>query len=196
MSTWLQPVGIVLAGGAGRRIGGDKAIVELDGRALLLYPLAVLRSALAEVAIVAKRDTALPALEAQTSVWLEPDHPRHPLNGIVHALRLAAGRSVLVVAGDMPLLDVPLVRALIEAERAATGAAAVVPRAGDRLQPLCALYTPRALAALERFDPDVRAADAVAALDPVVLEVADETPFFNVNAPEDLLQAAALLSRT
>jgi molybdopterin-guanine dinucleotide biosynthesis protein A len=195
VSARLQPVGVVLAGGAGRRIGGDKAIVELDGRALLLYPLAVLRSVLAEVAIVAKRDTALPVLDAETSVWLERDHPRHPLCGIVHALRLAAGRSVLVVAGDMPLVDVPLVRALVEAERVATGAAAVVPRAGGRLQPLCALYTPRALPALERFDPDVRAADAVAALDPVELEVVDETPFFNVNAPEDLLQAAALLSQ-
>ena len=27
-----QPVGVVLAGGRGRRIGGDKAIVELEGR--------------------------------------------------------------------------------------------------------------------------------------------------------------------
>ena len=196
MSAWLQPVGAVLAGGAGRRIGGDKAIVELEGRPLLLYPLAVLRAVLAEVAIVAKRDTALPALEAHTGIWVEPDHPRHPLSGIVHALRLAAGRSVLVVAADMPLVDVPLVRALIDAERAAGGAAAVLPRAGGRLQPLCALYTQRALPTLERFDPDARAADAAAALDPVVLDVADETAFFNVNAPEDLLQAAALLSRT
>ena len=54
-------VGVVLAGGPGRRMGGDKAVVALDGRPLLLYPLAALRAAgIADVALVAKRATELP----------------------------------------------------------------------------------------------------------------------------------------
>ena len=92
-------IGVVLAGGAGRRIGGDKATVELEGRPLLHYPLSVLRAVLDEVAVVAKQSTVLPGLDVEIAIWLEPEEPRHPLAGIVHALRCARGRPVVVVAG-------------------------------------------------------------------------------------------------
>jgi molybdenum cofactor guanylyltransferase len=186
------PIGAVLAGGRGRRIGGDKAIVELDGRPLVDYAIGALRQALAEVAVVAKRDTALPPLRGSATVWIEPDEPQHPLCGVVHALRSARGRAVVVLAGDMPLAAPELLRAL--ATRDAGGAPAVVPRAAGRLQPLCARYEPAALAALEGFDPGARATDVVAALAPAVMEVADHWAFLNVNAPEDLLQASAQLA--
>ena len=186
------PIGVVLAGGRGRRIGGDKAIVELDGRPLIEYPLAVVGAVLDDVGVVAKRDTVLPPLRGMATVWLEPDAPRHPLAGVVHALRVARGRPVVVVAADMPLLGTELVRELAFAD--AGGRVAIVPRAGGRLQPLCARYEAAALGALERFDPHAAATDAVAALEPTVLELDDELPFFNVNAPEDLLQASALLA--
>jgi molybdopterin-guanine dinucleotide biosynthesis protein A len=185
-------IGVVLAGGGGRRIGGDKAIVELEGRPLLHYPLAVLRAVLDDVAVVAKRSTILPALDADVVVWLEADEPRHPLAGIVHALRCAAGRPVVVVAGDMPFVTRGLVAAL--ARRRARGAPAVVPRAGGRLQPLCARYDPRALPALAACDLTVPLCDVVAALSPRIVDWPDDDAFFNVDHPEDILQAAALLA--
>jgi molybdopterin-guanine dinucleotide biosynthesis protein A len=185
-------IGVVLAGGDGRRIGGDKAMVELEGRALLLYPLAVLRAVLDEVAVVAKQSTILPALDPEVAIWLEADEPRHPLAGIVHALRCARGRPVVVVAGDMPFVTRGLVGAL--ARERSHGAVAVVPRAGGRLQPLCARYDPRALTALAACDFGAPVRDVVAALSPRIVDWPDEEPFFNVNAPEDILQAAALLS--
>jgi len=89
------PIGAVLAGGAGRRIGGGKAIVELHGRPLLSYPVGVLQAVLGEVAVVAKPQTELPDLPG-VHVWHEPEEPHHPLAGIVHALQQADGRAVLV----------------------------------------------------------------------------------------------------
>jgi molybdopterin-guanine dinucleotide biosynthesis protein A len=74
------------------------------------------------------------------------------------------------------------------------GAAAVVPRVSGRLQPLCARYDPRALTALAACDFSAPASDIVAALSPRIVEWPDDEPFFNVNHPEDILQAAALLS--
>ena len=187
----MVPVGAILAGGAGRRIGGDKAVVELASRPLLLYPLDALRAVTPEVAVVAKRETALPSLAGEANVWVEPDEPRHPLTGIVHALRLAAGRPVLVVAADMVLLDEHTLLTLLATPL--EGAPAVVPRVDGRIEPLCAFYTAEALDALDGFDPGARVTDAVLALAPRLVDFEDATPFLNVNAPEDLLTAAVLL---
>ena len=187
-----RAIGVVLAGGVGRRIGGDKAMVELEGRPLVLYPLAVLRAVLDEVVVVAKQSTILPPLDADVAIWLEADEPRHPLLGIVHALRCARRRPVIVVAGDMPFVTRGLVSAL--ARERSHGAPAVVPRAAGRLQPLCARYDPRALTALAASDFGAPVTEVVAALNPRIVDWPDDEPFFNVNHPEDILQAAALLS--
>jgi molybdopterin-guanine dinucleotide biosynthesis protein A len=198
-----DPIGVVLAGGAGRRIGGSKAIVELRGTPLVLYPLRALQAVLAEVVVVAKQGTALPPLPA-VPIWIEPAEPRHPLAGIVHALEGAGAttgieglaREILVSAGDLPFLDPELVERLVHAD--AHGAPAVVPRVGGRLQPLLARYAPAAhapLSAALHADPLPSLTDAVAALDPCVLDFEDELPFFNVNVPEDVLTASGLLDR-
>ena len=187
-----DPVGAVLAGGLGRRIGGSKAIVELCGRPLIAYPLAALRDCLSEVAIIAKPDTELPSFPGVT-VWIEPATPRHPLVGIVHALGLAGGRPVLACAGDLPFVTPGLVDRIADTDPA--GAPAVVPVCEGVLQPLLAMYLPAAAPLLapaaERGATPLRR--EVEALHPRILEVADPEPFFNVNAPEDLLHAAALL---
>jgi molybdenum cofactor guanylyltransferase len=184
-------VGVVLAGGQGKRIGGDKANVAVEGRPLLRWVLAAVEAVCPSVAIVAKRDTVLPGLRASTRVWIEPDQPRHPLTGIVHALREAGGRPILACATDLVLLDPATLRTILGA--ADPSRLAVVPFAGGELQPLCALYQPGALRVLQRFEAGTRAVDAAAELDPVVLGFDDPQPFFNVNAPEDVLHASAVL---
>jgi molybdopterin-guanine dinucleotide biosynthesis protein A len=187
-----EPIGVVLAGGLGRRIGGDKAVVELEGRALVKYPIETLHEVCDEVAVVAKRDTMLPSLQGSASLWIEPDEPRHPLAGVAHALRMAAGRPVLVVPVDVPLMDAGTLRVLLTA--ADPEATVVVPRVHGRLQPLCALYRPAALAGLASFDPAARATDIVVGLAALVVDAPDPTSFLNVNRPEDLLQASALVA--
>jgi molybdopterin-guanine dinucleotide biosynthesis protein A len=188
---WGSVVGVVLAGGRGRRIGGDKAIVELEGRPLALYPLEALHEVCDEVAVVAKRDTLLPPLSGLADLWIEPDQPRHPLTGVAHALALAGGRPVLVVAVDLPLIDAATLRAIAQTDPG--DAAAVVPRVHGRLQPLCALYTPAALDGLAAFDATARATDIVVSLGVREVEPADPMAFYNVNRPEDLLQASVLV---
>jgi len=187
-----QPVGVVLAGGAGRRIGGNKALVALDGRPLLHYPLEALRVVLDDVVVVCKTDTPLPPLPAPVSIWCENDPEHHPLIGVAAALREAGGRSILVCAGDMPLVTPEAVRALLDAPEAT----AVVTRAAGRVQPLFARYTPAALVVIEAMDLSEPATRVIERLDPHVLDLANDDLALNVNAPEDILQASALLSRT
>jgi molybdopterin-guanine dinucleotide biosynthesis protein A len=196
VSSWAsEPVGVVLAGGLGRRLGGSKATVRLNGQPLITYPLRAVQEALGSAVVVAKADSELPALPG-IEVWMEPPEPRHPLTGIVHALGLAEGRSVLVCACDLPLVPADLIRQLAGAD---PGQAMVVTASYDgRLQPLLARYEPEALepltAALQADGTSVR--DAVSAVGARPFEVSDETFLFNVNTPEDLLRAGALLSQT
>jgi molybdopterin-guanine dinucleotide biosynthesis protein A len=190
-----NPIGVVLAGGQGRRIGGDKATTSLGGRPLLSYALQSLLQATREVAVVAKPSTMLPPLGA-VPLWEEPEEPSHPLVGIVEALRRADGRPVLVCAGDMPFVPAAL---LAELAVAASGSApaAVACTLGGALQPLLGRYDPEALAALSEAASEAvaPAREVVAALRPLRVPVEDPHALFNVNTPEDLQQAEKLLAR-
>jgi molybdopterin-guanine dinucleotide biosynthesis protein A len=99
----LEPIGVILAGGRGQRMGGAKATVMLGGRPLITYPLRALSAVLDDVVVQAKADTELPSLPG-TTVWIESEPHRHPLIGIVEALGLAGGRPVLVCAVDIPFV--------------------------------------------------------------------------------------------
>jgi molybdopterin-guanine dinucleotide biosynthesis protein A len=188
-----DPIGVILAGGLGRRIGGSKAAVELRGQPLISYPLSALSAALADVAIIAKADTELPSIPGVT-VWIEPVAPRHPLVGIVQALALAGDRPVLACAADLPFVTAELVRRIANTDPG--DAPAVVPTSGGALQPTLALYLPSAAALLARsLGADLPLRDEIAAIGPRLLEVSDPDVFFNVNTPDDLLRAAAMLDR-
>ena len=126
-------------------------------------------------------------------IWREPDEPRHPLAGVVEALRRAEGRPVVVLACDLPFVTAELVRELARAD--AGGAPAVVTTTYERgLQPLCARYEPQALELLAGFDPAGRAVPQVEALRPARLTV-DADLLRNVNSADDLAAAEAELSR-
>ena len=172
-------------------MGGAKATVLLKGRPLVSYPLEALSAALAEVVVLAKADTELPSLPG-TTVWIETHQVHHPAIGIVQALALAGGRSVLVCAADLPFVTPGLVRELASAEP--EHAPAVVASAGGAMQPLLGCYHPQA-ARLLRAGDERPLREQISELSPRVVEVADPRELFNVNAPEELLQAAAMLDR-
>jgi molybdopterin-guanine dinucleotide biosynthesis protein A len=175
-------------------MGGSKAAVNLCGRPLVSYPLDALSSCVTEIAIIAKADTELPSLSG-VMVWIEPDEPRHPLTGIVEALGLAGGRPVLACAVDMPFVTPSLLARIIDTDP--HGADAVVSVCDGRLQPLPGLFMPSAAARLATAVKrgDGRLSDEIAALSPVLIAADVPDAFFNVNAPDDLLQAAAMLDR-
>jgi molybdopterin-guanine dinucleotide biosynthesis protein A len=189
-----RPVGAILAGGAGTRIGGQKPSVELDGKPLICYPLEAVGQVVSKVAILAKAGTRLPSLPG-VALWIEPEKPRHPLVGITQALALAGGRPVLVCPADMPFVSTDLVRRLVKTE---PGRAPAVLACGEgRMQPLLGCYQPRAL---DLLSGAARAAtgrlmEVVAGIDPILIEVDDPDELFDVDTPDDLLQAAAMLDR-
>jgi molybdopterin-guanine dinucleotide biosynthesis protein A len=133
------PLGLVLAGGASRRMGRDKARIALpDGRTLAAWAAERLARATLEVAVADGGRGLVPGFPSV------PDGPgRGPAAGILGASTAFPGRALLVLACDLPLVPVPLLDELVRAE-----GDWVVPRHAGRVEPLCALYGPAALEAL------------------------------------------------
>lgn len=187
------PVGLILAGGAGARIGGGKASVALHGEPLLHYPLRALRAVVSDVAIITKPQMELPRLEG-TMVWVEPEAPVHPMFGICEALALAGGRPVLVCPVDMPFISAQLLSALAGADN--DSRAAVMAACRGEPRPLVARYMPSAAALLgQAAHGKVPQQQVIEMLQPQLLEVEDEVELFDVNTPDDLLLAAGLLDQ-
>ena len=156
----------------------------LAGRPLLSYPLAALRGApSARSPSWPRRTTELPAVGYGVLIWREPDEPRHPLAGIVEALRRAEGRPVIVLACDLPFVTAELVRELARAD-AGTRRRSSRATYERGLQPLCARYEPAALDLLAGFDPAGRAITQVAGAEARCTLVVDPDLLRNVNSAE------------
>ena len=187
-------VGAVLAGGLSTRMGSPKTVVELAGRPLVSRIVATVGSAGLEPVVVAKPDTALPKLDCR--VLSEPSEPRHPLTGLVAALQASAGRGVVAIACDMPLVPAQFLTWLAQLEEEVA-----VCEVGGRLEPLLGRYSPDACDALiEARDAETPVREAVAKLDPFIVTEDRIARFgdprrivFNVNSPEDLSAAERLL---
>jgi molybdopterin-guanine dinucleotide biosynthesis protein A len=184
-------IGVVLAGGRGLRLGGSKPSAELLGRPLASYPAAALAGVCDRVAVVTKANTELPELPG-TERWDEPDEPRHPLTGILHALERAGG-PVLVCAGDMPFVTSDALRTLLQAAGSGSGAPAVVAVADGVLQPVLGLYAPAALDALRVAPADAPLTLTVESLDPARVALPPGL-VRSVDTPEELADAEALLA--
>ena len=190
----LPAIGVILAGGRGVRMGGPKLAVVLHGRPLIEYPLAALRAALSDVAVIAKSDVQLPHLEG-VMVWIEPDEPHNPLIGVVEALALAGGRPVLVCPADLPFVTPSLLVQL--SQTLPEGAPAVLASTRGEPVPLLGCFQPEAAEALAAGArrPEAGVTAAVAALNPRLVEVSDSIELFDVDSPEDLLIAAAMMDQ-
>jgi len=163
----------VLAGGRGTRLGGAKAMVELDGAPLIQRPLAVARAAGLDAFVVAKRGTALP----DVPTWLEPDEPSHPLVGLITALEHG---PVIAVACDQPWLTPELLRALADHD----GPAIAVER-----EPFPGRYEPLQLPVLrDALEQEASLRATLGRLQPAVLG-ADRKLVASINTPEDLADA-------
>jgi molybdenum cofactor guanylyltransferase len=179
-------IGALLAGGGPGR--DAEAAALLGGRPLASYPVAALAGVCERVAVVCKRSTLLPELPG-TERWDEPDAPRHPLTGIVHALEKAGG-PVLVCAADMPFVTVDACRTLLGA---AGSRFAVIATAGGSLHPTLGLYAPAALDALRAAPRDAPLTQTVEGLDPIRVALPPAL-VRSVNTPDELADAEALVA--
>jgi len=129
--------GIVLAGGASRRLGVDKAGLTFGGHPLVEIIVQRLSAVCSEVIVACGSQTAgkRPALPVR--FVQDPIAGQGPLAGVQAGLTAAAADFCLVVACDMPFLNPALLAYMASLPRRYQ---ALVPRVDGRWHPLHALY--------------------------------------------------------
>lgn len=186
---------IILAGGKSSRMGRDKAWLEVGGKTLLARQIELARMAGASEVFISGR------VEADYSVFdgvVLSDHFQSagPLAGIERGLRAMTTPLLLVLAVDMPRLEVGFLHRLLAASAADCG---VIPQLNEHIEPLVAVYPkaalPLAVDLLGRAQMGHKApgptdfarrcvAENLARLVSVV--ATEAIHFTNLNAPEDL----------
>lgn len=198
-------VGVLLAGGLARRMGGgDKSLRLLAGRPVLDHVIAAARPQVGQLILNANGDAGrfrqwgLPVVPDSLA-----DYPG-PLAGILAGMEWAtrhvpAARWIASFATDAPFVPRDLVASLFAAV-SEEGADLACASSGGRSHPVFGLW-PVALAAdLRRamVDDGMRKVDAwTARYRLATVSFADQPvdPFFNANRPDDLDEAERLLKQ-
>jgi molybdopterin-guanine dinucleotide biosynthesis protein A len=166
-------------------MGRDKALIEVDGTAMVDRLGAVLAAVCTDVVAIGPSPLA-------GGLRAVPDEfpGEGPLGGVITALRFADDDydAVVIVACDLPWLDVDTLGQVVAAfANAANDTEDVAVARTDRLEPLCAVWDPRVAKALDlQFDRGERAVHR--ALDGLRVRAVDvaAAPLRNVNVPNDL----------
>jgi molybdopterin-guanine dinucleotide biosynthesis protein A len=197
-------IGILVAGGEGRRLGlaGAKALAPLEGRTLLERALGVLESVCEAIVVTQSPRRPLGfdfAAHPRVSVASDAPGTAGPLAGLVAGMNALPFETALVLGVDFPLVSSEALRALI----AMLGeSSAVVPAPAGLPQPLCAVFATASRDALARSlaHGERSLIQAVMSIAPRLLrddEIArlpgGAHNFFNVNTPADLEDATRLL---
>ena len=174
--------------------GADKALLRLGAGTLMDQALARFAPQVGACAISANGD---PARLARFGLPVLPDDaPLGPLSGLLSGLTWAAaqgGTHLATVPVDAPFLPGDLVPRLL---LAGDGGPAVA-RAGGRLHPVCGLWpvaTAPALAAFLASGAKPKVMDFATAQGAAFADFPDDGAFANINTPDDLAAAQALLA--
>ena len=184
-------IGVVLAGGASRRMGGEpKALMDLNGETMLARAVARLEPQVGRVLVNAPDEATYQ--KGDRTIVNDPFPDRKgPLAGVLAAMSWAEANDpealgVISVAVDTPLFPTDLAERLMDGWEPAGIAIA---RAGGRPQPTFGLWP---IEALERLRSFLMTSETLKIMDFVedngvsFVDFEDEAAFENINTPDDL----------
>jgi len=144
MTSTAKIFGLVLSGGKSTRMGTDKSLIEYHGLPQREH-LYHLLSKVCEQTFISLR----PEQEAKTpfgfATIADEDKFRGPFNGILSAHNRHPEVAWLVLACDLPLMDLDALEQLIEERNPEKLATAFANEQDPLPEPLCAIWEPHAL---------------------------------------------------
>ena len=190
---------IILAGGKNLRLGRSKALESIGGKSLIERVVEQVKLVSNQTLIVTSPGQLALPVAGEVEVLADLYPGKGPLGGIYTGLLASRSSCNIVVACDMPFLNIELLRYMIELS---PGFDAVVPRLEEeKLEPLHAIYSKSCLdnmkiwlehdqLGVNRFLRTIKVRYVERAecqrLDPQLLT------FFNINCQSDLDRAMAL----
>lgn len=181
--------GLILAGGAARRMGGgDKGLTELAGKPLIEHALARLAPQVDALIINANRNVARYAEYGHPVVTDERQGFQGPLAGMASGMKAAETEFMVCAPCDSPLLPEDLVERLFRRLREQDAELSVAHN-GERLQPVFTLMRTALAGSLLAFlDGGGRKIDQWFQRHQLALADFSDQPaaFSNVNSPEEL----------
>lgn len=180
---------VLLAGGLSRRMGRDKAFVEIEGRPLWHLQITKLEQVADEI-LISVRD-ATSAIESKYQKIPDPPGARGPLGGVADALLAATRQHLLVLAVDLPAMTPSYLQKLATHLTEDVG---VVPQLDGFYQGTCAIYPasllPLVKETLHGNDPSfqnlIRTAFRQGSMKIVPVEDKERPLFANWNTPESI----------
>ena len=135
--------GILLAGGMSRRMGRDKAMIEVDGEYLYRFPLRVLEELCDRILISTCRDSGFPDIHDRICDEVEG---AGPMGGLYTCLKKSQTDLNMVISCDLPMVNEELMKYLI---RESAGYDIAIPAMSpDKPEPLCGIYRKNLVAPL------------------------------------------------
>lgn len=180
--------GLVLTGGASRRMGRDKAALPLADSTFLERTVDLLNESLRRVYVSIAREQLGNELRNQYPVIVDGSAAGGPAAGLLAAHESDPEAAWLVVACDMPGLTRMHIDALLEEREASGDATAWLAADGSGIEPLCAIYEPANLAdfmAHVRQGGSASPRDWLARKKVKLLAAGSENDLRSVNTPED-----------
>jgi molybdopterin-guanine dinucleotide biosynthesis protein A len=151
------PTALILAGGKSTRMGQDKALIEIDGVPMLCCVWAIARQCSSRTYIVTPWIERYRAI-APEALWIEETYlpgeepSQGPLVGLAQGLAHVTTDWVLLLACDLPCLQVEVLKAWIEVlPQVSEGAIACLPKHSKGWDPLCGFYRRSCLPQLNQY---------------------------------------------
>ncbi|MDD4875820.1 MAG: molybdenum cofactor guanylyltransferase [Dehalococcoidales bacterium] len=197
----LKTSGIVLSGGKSLRFGSDKSMLTIGNKSFLERVVSVINILCDEIIVVALPSADLSELSQNPKIKIKSDiYPdKGPLAGIHTGLSAAISDYSIVVACDMPFLQQDLLHYMISISAEYD---VVIPRTGNLIEPLHAVYNKRCLDIIEgllnmgiRKISDLLPLVKVRYVDEKEIDKYDpqRISFFNINTRQDLERAMQLI---
>lgn len=146
MTSAAKLYGLVLSGGKSTRMGTDKGMIRYHGIPQRDYLYDLLNSVCEKTFVSLRRDQQSD-LRTNTESIIDLDEHRGPYNGLLSAHKKYPEVGWLVLACDLPLMDLAALKELISERDASKQATAFALKENPLPEPLCAIWEPHAFAA-------------------------------------------------
>jgi molybdopterin-guanine dinucleotide biosynthesis protein A len=190
---------IILAGGKSSRLGRNKALQVIEGKSLIQWVVDHLAILTTEIIIATAHGEASPCSSAVRIKTVGDIYPgKGPLGGIHSGLIASSSSWAIVVGCDTPFLSIGLLEYMTQV---LADSDVALPRIGEMIEPLCAVYSKSCLASIqELLEQDERRIRKLFSIVRVKYVEEDEInsfdpehlSFFNINNQDDLERARKL----